>query len=59
MKILVAAAFPLETGAVSIAARQERNFILGILARINVDTGQRPRPLAANSGGTLPDTPRL
>ena len=56
MKILVAAAFPLETGAVSIAARRECDFIL---ARINVDTGQRPRPLAANSGGTLPYTPRL
>ena len=55
MKISVAAAFPLETGAVSIAARQECDFIL---ARINVDTGQRPRPLAANSGGTLRGTPR-
>lgn len=56
MKVLIAAAFPLRTGAVSIPARQERNFIL---ARINVDTGQRPRPLAANSAGTLPDTARL
>ena len=59
MKILLAAAFPLETGAVSLASLQEHDFILAILARINGAAARRPRPLTANSVGTLPDTPRL
>ena len=59
MKTLIAEALPLETGAVSLASLQEHDFILAILARINVAAARRPRPLTANSVGTLPDTPRL
>ncbi|MGC8520892.1 MAG: hypothetical protein ACP5PN_03385 [Steroidobacteraceae bacterium] len=59
MNILIAAGLALETGTSSIAALQEHDFILGMLGRINVATARRPRPLAANSLGTLPDTPGL
>ena len=59
MKILIAEALPLETGAVSTAALQKHDFILAILARINVAAARRPRPLTANSVGTQPGTPRL
>ena len=59
MKILIAEALPLETGAVSIAALQKHDFSLAILARINVAASRRPRPLSTNSIVTQPGTPRL
>ena len=59
MKTLIAKALPFETDAVSIAALQQHDFILGILARINVAASRRPRPLAADSVVTLLGTPGL
>ncbi len=57
MKILIAEALPLETGAPSIAPLREQALILAILARFNVAASGSPRPRATNSVVTLPGTP--